>query len=127
MLYGYGILWPVFRTSSGLAATAAVAAWSQLVGVIALALLWACVSVDPGLVSRLDRTEAAPRLASSGWEATRFMAASSVLEGVRDMDARLKEPACEVEVISASSVLEGVRDIRLKEPVSSTLQVTSYY
>ena len=52
MAYSYVILLPVYRLEHSVAATATVAAWSQLLGILALVLLRACF-VDPGLVSQL--------------------------------------------------------------------------
>ena len=53
MAYSYTILLPVYRLEHSVATTATVAAWSQLLGVLALVLLHTCFSVDPGLVSRM--------------------------------------------------------------------------
>ena len=53
MAYSYAILLPVYRLEHSVAATATVAAWSQLLGIAALLLLRACLSVDPGLVSQM--------------------------------------------------------------------------
>ena len=53
MAYSYAVLLPVYQTEHSVAATATVAAWSQLLGILALVLLRACLTVDPGLVSPL--------------------------------------------------------------------------
>ena len=53
MAYSYAILLPVYRLEHSVAATATVAARRQLLGIAALLLLRACLSVDPGLVSQM--------------------------------------------------------------------------